>query len=108
MAERILSFHGEVFTHDLEDSSLKFHIREPFFSAGKRFGWSGSSCGLGLNQQALDYAKKWNLKIIVTVHGKRYVTHWKTWLSNGRTWKLENGVSVLVLQWCSNFFVTLD
>ncbi len=62
-----ITFGGEPFEVDLKEKTLKFHLREPMQAAGSTFKWPTlyGQQGVGLNIDALSYAKKNGLKILI-------------------------------------------
>lgn len=45
----------------------KLHIREPFWTAGKKYNWEGNTAGLGI---ALEYFKGYDLDILEVTVGE--------------------------------------
>lgn len=112
MTGRMLNFRNQQFYHDLEQQTLHFHIKEPFYSAGKKFGWIGATVGLGISEYALDYAERNNLKIQVTVAASRsaYRTTAKKWrdfsLLHGATMQ-RGGTPLIIIRWADPQFETV-
>ena len=48
---------------------LAFHIDQPWWGAGKRFGWDGP--GIGINKKIIEKAKKMDLKLQITYYKNR-------------------------------------
>ena len=63
---RLLKFRGENFLYSSETREIFFRIQEPYYSAGKKYGWN-PPIGLGINEDALNFAVKKNLRIGVFV-----------------------------------------
>lgn len=109
-----VELNGEIFHYDQEQSILRFHIRKPFFSAGKKFHWKGVTVGLGISKAALDFALMNHLtKIQVTVGDspKIYETDTATWLNfaNAANSKMVKGQTELyIIQWSNDHFRKLD
>lgn len=108
-----LVFAGEEFEFEPRLKILKFHIREPFYSAGKQFGWGKPTVGLGINYDALTFAVSHNAKIWVQVGSspKIYEINAKTWLDFVRRFKSidkHTGIALYVVQWSEKYFKTLS
>jgi len=108
-----VEFHGESFRHNEVERILEVHIREPFYSAGKKFKWLGQSIGLGLCVEALQYALKHQLQIRVKVAdgSKWYETSPQTWLNfaHEHNSKMEIGNALIyVIQWSRAYFKTVE
>lgn len=97
----------------IEECILRVHIREPFFSAGKQFGWKGATIGLGISKEALDYALKHGCKIQVTVGEKTdraYEVAAQTWKDfaegHGSIMTCKN-TQLYIIQWSKALFRTV-
>jgi hypothetical protein len=105
-------FAGEEFEFEPEQKILKIHIKEPFYSAGKKFGWGHPVVGFSINYDALMFAVSHNCKIWVKVGDKPkvYETDAKSWLEFVRQFKsIDNhtGIALYVMQWSDKHFKTL-
>lgn len=84
---------------------IKTSIREPFFSAGKQFGWTGNSVGIGLSEEIIEFAFKNDYDICVSVgeNPNLFWTSAKTWKSVCESKKqffdLHDGKRLYVYQW---------
>lgn len=88
-------------------------IREPFYSAGKQYGWSGNPIGLGLSQQALDHALRNSLLIRVQVGttDKMYETSPRQWLDFARqhhALQQRGDTRLFIMQWTTKRFKTIE
>ena len=113
MVNRILDFRGERFIHSTSDNLLKFQVREPFYSAGKQFGWQGVTVGLGISEEALEYALQHNCRIQVRVGEKKDRAYeiaaqaWKAFAEkNGSIMKCKD-TKIYVIQWSRDHFKTV-
>lgn len=107
-----LAFRGQRFILSLDDNILHFHIEEPFYSAGKQFGWSGASIGLGINAEALAYAVGIRCQIQVTVGKNKnaYLIKAKTWQNftkNHNAFMIRGETNLHVVQWSKKLFKTV-
>lgn len=111
-----LYFRGEEFNYDEKANILSFRIKQPFFSAGKQFHWSGASIGLGINSEALEFALMKDAKIRVQVgdNSKTYETTAKTWKVFAETHKakmimgVDKKTLIYVIKWCKELFSNVD
>jgi len=108
-----LNFRGEKFFHDEENNILSFHIREPFYSAGKEFNWFGATVGLGINRPALDYAIQHGLMIRVTVKDNKNAYEispefWLNWALKHKSIKKKGTTDLFVCQWSRVQFKTIQ
>lgn len=62
-------------------SFLRLHIREPFLTAGRKYGWH-PPIGISCSKVALEYAVEHNIYLRLTVGSNKnaYVVNPKTWL----------------------------
>ena len=107
-------FRGEKFLHFPKEKILLFHIREPFYSAGKQFGWKGAPIALGINKQALNYALENNLKIRVVVGSKNPGRSYEILAEEWEEFSLKHGAImkkgktvIYVCQWTKEHFKTI-
>ena len=74
---QIINFEGQRLVYSQDLKLAKITIDEPFFKAGKIFGWGDKSPGLGLNLHIVEFVLK--TKCVLVIHvasvGKDY------WLS---------------------------
>lgn len=104
---------GQTCIHDRVENLLYHWLREPFWSAGKIYGWPGSPAALGANRAILDYAKSQVAKIRVFVQEKIdrcYETDPETWFEFARKYKAiywASEVAIYLLQWCPKHFRTV-
>lgn len=110
MAKKRICLAGEVYYEEF--GILHAHIREPFYSAGKQYGWNGSTLGLGLSKAALIYALRHKLLIRVTVgnNPNSYQTSPQRWLDFARQHDaiMDRGETRLfILQWSEANFDTI-
>jgi len=73
-----LNLDGQKVVYNHESKIAKTTIKEPFYKAGKIFGWSDKSPGLGLNLKVIDFILKTKCTLIIHVEsaGNDY------WLKN--------------------------
>lgn len=69
---RVLNFRGELFDEDKMEGTLKLSIRIPMDYASRVFHWNKNwgSDGVGINTDALQYAKLNHLRLLVEVSGE--------------------------------------
>jgi len=106
---RELIFKGQKFKVSFDEGFLQFHIKEPFYSAGKQFGWFGASIGLGINKQALEYAIANDLSIRVIVGSKPSVyectsVSWKLFCDTHNSFMIRGNAEICVIQWNKEHF----
>jgi hypothetical protein len=53
---------------------LMIHIRTPYWSAYKRYGWTDKVEGFGLSKKLVELAEKLNKKIMIVCRGKHEIT----------------------------------
>jgi hypothetical protein len=72
MPKRFLNFCGELFEEDPEEGSLKISIRVPMDYAKRVFKWNRcwGADGVGINTEALQYAKDHHLRLLVEANGE--------------------------------------
>jgi len=105
--------NGQQCIHDQVEGSLYHWVREPFWSAGKLYGWSGSPAALGANRAILDYAESHKAKVSVFTQNKFdrcYEADPKTWIEFARKYKAVYWASempIYLLQWCPKYFRTI-
>lgn len=105
---------GERFLLNMEIGILKFHIREPFYSAGKQFKWFGASIGLGISRDALVFALQNDLKEIhVTVGNSERVygisTHeWLNFANHSNSKIMIGSTEIYVCQWSKSYFKRIE
>jgi hypothetical protein len=89
---------------DDESNILYITLKEPFYSAGKKFGWDGNTVGLGVAKDIIKYAKEHNLMLAVKVgNGNWYYTTPIKWLSfvakYNSVWKTKEGKEIYLVRW---------
>lgn len=54
------------------DTFIQLTLKEPYFTAGLKYGWAGDLWGFGLSLEAIKYAFKVNknIRIVVLKYGK--------------------------------------
>jgi len=108
-----LVLQGQVFGYDEHQKLLYLWIKEPFWSARKKYGWSGRSPAIGVNKEILNFAWVHGAKIRVFVqhHNDRcYETDPETWLSfaeRHNAYHQRNSVQICLLQWSEPHFKTV-
>jgi len=108
-----LHFAGETFSYDNESNRLYVLIREPYYSAGKQFGWAGSPVGLGINEYALEFAIKNRASIRVFVGNTKdrvYETdaeHWRKFALGHNAIETRGSTTLYVIQWSRENFKTI-
>lgn len=110
---KYLNFRGESFTYDDDAKTLSFHVREPFYSAGKQFGWKGATIGLGINQHALRFAVDHFLTIRVTVENRKKAyeipaVEWLRFAQKHNSVMMKGNTEIFVVQWAKDTFVTKE
>lgn len=86
-------------------------IQEPFYSAGKKLGWSKPGPGLGLNQSIIDFVMKRECHLVVKI-GISNTQYWiyydrlKQFLENNNCDYTVSGKTLKVISWKS--FVRLN
>ena len=109
---RKLVFRGEVFLYVPEARELFFRIREPYYSCGKRYGWN-PPIGFGINDKALNFAVKNNLKICVFVGDRTdryYVTEafkWKRFAEKHGSIETHGNAKIYIIQFSDGNFTTV-
>jgi len=109
---RKLVFKGETFLYIPKTKELFFHIREPYYSSGKRYGWN-PPIGLGINEAALNFAVKNNLRICVFVGSTRdryYATEahkWKRFAERHKSIEKHGSTKIYIMQFSNNIFNTI-
>ena len=66
----VISLRGQEVIWNKDKNILLVNIGEPFYSAGKKYGWTGNSVGLGINDLVVHHAMKTNATIGVWVGNK--------------------------------------
>ena len=105
--------HGQLCVYDKVERILYHWVREPFWSAGKIYGWPGSPAALGANRAILDYAKIHEAKVRVFTQGKFdrcYEADPGEWLEFVRKFnaiRWASRVAIYLLQWCPKYFRTI-
>lgn len=108
-----LTIRGETFFFDAANKILQFTIREPFFSAGKQFGWLGQTIGLGINEDALNFALKHNCKLRVKVgdiNNRVYEVdpaEWMQFAYKTKSIMVKGSTKLLIAQWTPALFKSL-
>lgn len=87
-----------------EDKFVKTHIREPFFSAGKMFGWTGNTVGIGIAEEIVEFAVQNSFSICVTVGDNPNVFSmnsfaWKEFSEKHKSIHQVGDKKLLVVQW---------
>jgi len=69
-----LNLDGQKVVYNSESKIAKTTIKEPFYKAGKIFGWKDKSPGLGLNLKVVEFVLKTKCTLIIHVEtaGKDY------------------------------------
>jgi len=111
---RLLDLSGAKVVIDERNRHLYFwQSVPPYLSAGKKFGWSGSSAALSVNKAILDLARENSLAIRILVEDKTdraYETTPEEWLDFVRihgSVELRKGVLIYVMQWDRDHFQTI-
>jgi len=114
MSLRLLDLSGAKVIADERNRYLYFWQRvPPYLSAGKKFGWSGSSAALSVNRVILNSARANNLKIRIIVEDRvdrAYETTPEEWLDFVRehgSIELRKGVIIYIMQWSRAHFRTI-
>jgi len=114
MSFKLLELSGAKVIIDEHNRCLYFwQSVPPYMSAGKRFGWSGSSAALSVNKAILDLARENSLAIRILIEDKAdrtYETTPEEWLDfAGRHGSIElrKGVQIYVMQWDRAHFRTI-
>lgn len=110
---RSYNFRGESFELDTETNILSFHIRETFFSAGKQFGWKGATVGLGINDEALEFACRNKLLIRVTVGSNKNTyeisaLNWRAFARQHKAFMTRGQTRLCICQWDPAHFKTIS
>lgn len=89
---------------EFKSGELRFNIREPFYSAGKWFGWEGNTLGIGINEDILNFAKKHDCLLIITVGDSKqeYLTTPKAvenFCEQYKSYYKIKGVKLYIIQW---------
>jgi len=107
-----LIFRGERFLYIPETKELFFHIREPYYSCGKRYGWN-PPIGLGINENALKFAVKNKLRICVfigTAKDRYYAIDaykWKRFAEKHQSIEKHGSTQVYIVQFSKTLFNTV-
>ena len=110
---RPVVLNGQLCVYDEVEGCLYHWVREPFWSAGKIYGWPGSPAALGANRAILDYAKSRKAKIRVFTQNnfdRCYETDPETWLEFAQKHKAvyrASEIAIYLLQWCPKHFRTI-
>lgn len=93
--KKILNYDGQEASWDTEEKILYVNIKEPFYSAGKIYGWEGNPMGVGINKGFVELAVNYGGTIRFTVDNhpivynidairfKKFVTqHNSIWIKN--------------------------
>ena len=103
-------FAGEIFLE--HGKELFFRIEEPYYSAGKRYGWT-PPISLGINEQALFYAKRKKLKLCVFVgdgKDRYYEADPDTWIRFARqhnSIEKHGNTRLYIMQFSPKYFRTV-
>lgn len=108
---KTINLKGETFEVHGKDGEgyLLAKIKEPFYSAGKKFNWLGGSAGFSLSLTALRYCLRHKLKIRIKVGDafNLYETTPEKWLNFTHSWRsiIEKPKVVLYcVQWQNAMF----
>ena len=92
---------------DPSEKAIYTTLKEPFFSAGKQYGWSGNTVGLGIAKEIVNFAVANDYEINVRVGDKpeQFSIKAKDWLELVRKyksiWKTKEGKEIYIVQWSS-------
>ena len=109
--KEIKTFSNETFIFDTDALTLYYELKEPFWTAGKKFGWLGTTAGIGINEKALDFADRNNASVHVLICGKLYRALPKTWKNFADKYKSfhpAGSVVIVVMQWTKPYFERVD
>lgn len=92
---------------EVADGYLEIAIKEPFYSAGKQFGWKlhgiKKSPGIGLSREILGYANSNKLMLRILVDGKRYIANPDDWvlfaIETNSYMNTKGGVILVIYPW---------
>jgi hypothetical protein len=102
--------NGELVEYNESEGILSLHIREPYYTAGKRFGWIGTKIGIGISQQIIDFAHKKRLVLIRVTVGKgtkQYQIERRKYVeSSDRMFK--KGTVLILVPWDTKHFETVE
>lgn len=97
-----ITIKGEEF--EVRDRTLCVHIREPYYTAGKKFGFTG--VGVSLSKDVLDYASKHGLTRILMTVGK-YTKMWEIpledWIRHSYL-MIVKGTMLRTIEWSNKYF----
>lgn len=117
MISTTIKVHGEKLLET--DEHFYIVIKAPFYAAGKVFGWSGTSAGIGLNREIIDnaYVAKKKLRVILRQYNDRCYEadpkHWAEFAAQKQSYqqhKME-GVplpTLMVMQFNEEHFKTIQ
>jgi len=109
---KLLIFRGEQFLYIPEARELFLWIREPYYSCGKRYGWN-PPIGLGINEEALNFAVKKNLRLCIFVGNTkdRYYTieayKWKKFSERHKSIERHRKTQIYIIQFSKDLFNTV-
>jgi len=100
-----IKFEGQEIEYSLASHVVRTTIEEPFYKAGKIFGWEGRTPGLGINDKIIKFLKKMKSVLIVHVSSANE-DYWinyptlKNWIDNNNCqYRVRNNVIVYVIPW---------
>ena len=110
---RTYNFRGEIFRLNTVTKILSFHIIAPFYSAGKQFGWFGATVGLGINEEALEFAiqNKLTIKVTVGSNKKAYeilALKWKEFALQHNSIMTKRDTTIYICQWSKDHFKSVS
>ena len=109
---KLLKFRGENFLYSSDSKEMFFKIEEPYYSAGKKYGWN-PPIGLGINEDALNFAVRQNLRIGVFVKDTvdRYYSipayRWKAFAEKHNSIERHGETRIYVVQFSDSLFNTI-
>jgi len=97
-------FGSQAVEIDEEQKILQTHLREPFYVAGKMFGWSGNTVGLSLSEEIIQWASDRDYYIILTVGSNpakfgMSAKDWKAFVEKNKSIYKKDDKSLFVVQW---------
>jgi len=100
-----INFQGQEIQYSLSTHTVRTTIDEPFYKAGKIFGWEGKTPGLGINEKIIKFVKKIRATLIVHVSSANE-DYWinfptlKNFIDNNNCqYRVRNNVLVYVINW---------
>jgi hypothetical protein len=104
------AINGEEIEYDESEGILYLHIREPYYTAGRRFGWNGTMIGIGISYDILNFATKKRLALIqITVgNGKKQYQIETIKYTESHSRMHKKGTLLILVPWDDKHFETVE